>query len=108
MKAPIVYFGGKRRVAAEVWAALGDVDNAAVRKAAEAITARGDLVTVPSLRAEMASRRRPEPTPSQSEAWDCDCKQQGATVLLCDYHRELGLRAIAAFRQVMTARKEAP
>ena len=27
LKAPFPYFGGKRRVAAEVWAALGDVDN---------------------------------------------------------------------------------
>ena len=27
MKAPFPYFGGKRKVAAEVWAALGDVDN---------------------------------------------------------------------------------
>lgn len=27
MKSPFVWFGGKRRVAAEVWAALGDVDN---------------------------------------------------------------------------------
>lgn len=27
MKAPFIWFGGKRRVAAEVWAALGDVDN---------------------------------------------------------------------------------
>lgn len=27
MKSPFVWFGGKRRVATEVWAALGDVDN---------------------------------------------------------------------------------
>jgi len=27
LKAPFVWFGGKRRVAAEVWTALGDVDN---------------------------------------------------------------------------------
>lgn len=27
MKAPFIWFGGKRRVAAQVWAALGDVDN---------------------------------------------------------------------------------
>jgi len=27
VKAPFVWFGGKRRVATEVWAALGDVDN---------------------------------------------------------------------------------
>ena len=27
MKAPMPYFGGKRKVAGEVWAALGDVDN---------------------------------------------------------------------------------
>ena len=27
MKAPFPYFGGKRRVASEVWAAIGDVDN---------------------------------------------------------------------------------
>ena len=27
MKAPFVWFGGKRKVAADVWAALGDVDN---------------------------------------------------------------------------------
>ena len=27
MKAPFVWFGGKRRVAPEVWAALGDVPN---------------------------------------------------------------------------------
>jgi site-specific DNA-adenine methylase len=27
IKSPFVWFGGKRRVAAEVWAALGDVDN---------------------------------------------------------------------------------
>ncbi len=27
MKAPFVWFGGKRKVAAQVWAALGDVDN---------------------------------------------------------------------------------
>ena len=27
MKAPFVWFGGKRRVAPQVWAALGDVDN---------------------------------------------------------------------------------
>ena len=27
MKAPFPYFGGKRRVASQVWAALGDVDN---------------------------------------------------------------------------------
>ena len=27
MKAPFVWFGGKRRVADAVWAALGDVDN---------------------------------------------------------------------------------
>ena len=27
LKAPFPWFGGKRRVAAEVWAALGDVDN---------------------------------------------------------------------------------
>jgi len=27
VKAPFVWFGGKRRVASEVWAALGDVDN---------------------------------------------------------------------------------
>ena len=27
MRAPFVWFGGKRRVAPEVWAALGDVPN---------------------------------------------------------------------------------
>lgn len=27
MKAPFVWFGGKRKVAPQVWAALGDVDN---------------------------------------------------------------------------------
>ena len=27
MQAPFIWFGGKRKVAAEVWAALGDVDN---------------------------------------------------------------------------------
>ena len=27
MKAPFVWFGGKRRVAPQVWEALGDVDN---------------------------------------------------------------------------------
>ncbi len=27
LKAPFIWFGGKRRVASEVWAALGDVDN---------------------------------------------------------------------------------
>jgi hypothetical protein len=27
VKAPFVWFGGKRRIAHEVWAALGDVDN---------------------------------------------------------------------------------
>ena len=27
MKAPFIWFGGKRRVAAEVWSAIGDVDN---------------------------------------------------------------------------------
>jgi site-specific DNA-adenine methylase len=27
MQAPFPWFGGKRKVASEVWAALGDVDN---------------------------------------------------------------------------------
>jgi len=27
LKSPFVWFGGKRKVATEVWAALGDVDN---------------------------------------------------------------------------------
>lgn len=27
LKSPFVWFGGKRRVADQVWAALGDVDN---------------------------------------------------------------------------------
>ena len=27
MKAPFPWFGGKRRVAPEIWAAFGDVDN---------------------------------------------------------------------------------
>jgi hypothetical protein len=27
LQAPFIWFGGKRRVAAEVWDALGDVDN---------------------------------------------------------------------------------
>ena len=27
LQAPFIWFGGKRKVAAEVWDALGDVDN---------------------------------------------------------------------------------
>ena len=27
LKAPFIWFGGKRKVAPQVWAAIGDVDN---------------------------------------------------------------------------------
>lgn len=43
MKAPFPWFGGKRKVATEVWSALGDVDNY-VEPFAGSLAVRSDRV----------------------------------------------------------------